>query len=699
MAVISAVNRMTRIHSFLVLAAICAVVADDGQEQRVNTDVALFEFELVDQCHYTAEAEWAFRTRSDLPGTVLENKIQQEQAYGDVFRTSADEVAPYLEQEWSDTELNKKLHLFSSAGDILIDKEKYDKEVQFSNSLQQIAIEPSACTKTPCQLDMQSVQHVLATSRDPERLLNTWTEYQRRFSSKIDEYLEILNLTKVAAEANGAEEVETYWEQQNEFKGGYTKALFLWKTIEPLYQKLHAFVSKQLSRHYVFLRSSNDSVIPVHVLGTVAGNDWTYIADHVLYSKTYQHMLASVKNKVLGGVNVYKAAENMITKLGLDPLPSKFWEQSWFNSSCPAHVVNYCDNGEARVITCNLTGWPQYVDAYETVMKVKRIQLAAEENTFIVRDNSHYSAIYESVTGVSALLATSPWYLQQLGVLTSKNNQQESAELTEASVLLLVALQTLPKLPYYLAADLWRLEVLSSNLTNVTELNDSWRRFRRNMQMVSVPATDETIFDFLSDPYIMSNKPYLGKFCGIILQFQLLEKVLGADMDSSEVDMTNIFTSNEDLKKLLHSGKSKSWPDLLEEVMEISDLDSGPLLLYFKKLESYLAELEQLEPIKPSRHVVLPTSTAAPSTVRILSETLNNTNLSVSSATNVSVNSNISSIEPDLSNESETKYGTGTIIVLVLACVIIVVIVISVVMFGRRQFRSDAYTPTSVREI
>jgi hypothetical protein len=52
--------------------------------------------------------------------------------------------------------------------------------------------------------------------------------------------------------------------------------------------------------------------------------------------------------KVLGGVNVYKAAENMITKLGLDPLPSKFWEQSWFNSSCPAHVVNYCRSGEAR---------------------------------------------------------------------------------------------------------------------------------------------------------------------------------------------------------------------------------------------------------------------------------------------------------------------------------------------------------------
>jgi len=38
------------------------------------------------------------------------------------------------------------------------------------------------------------------------------------------------------------------------------------------------------------------------------------------------------------------------------------------------------------------------------------------------------------------------------------------------------------------------------------------------------------------------------KFFGIILQFQLLEKVLRADWDSSEEDMTDTFTSNEDLK-------------------------------------------------------------------------------------------------------------------------------------------------------
>lgn len=54
------------------------------------------------------------------------------------------------------------------------------------------------------------VQHILATSQDPERLLNTWTEYQRRFSSNIDEYLEVLHLTKVAAEANGENLLQYY---------------------------------------------------------------------------------------------------------------------------------------------------------------------------------------------------------------------------------------------------------------------------------------------------------------------------------------------------------------------------------------------------------------------------------------------------------------------------------------------------------
>lgn len=695
MAAVSKANRMMNIYNFLVIVVVCVVVADYAEEEGARTHVSLGEFELDDQCYKRAESEWAVQTRSDLPNTAFQNKIQEEQAYGDKFRSLVEEVSPYLKQQWSGPKLNDKLHIFLSAGDILIDKEQFDKELFFSNSLQQIASE-HACTKKPCHLDLQGVQHVLATSRDHDKLLQAWKQYQKRFNSKIEEYLDILQLTNVAAEANGAGDVETYWEQQSEFEEGYTQALFLWKNIEPLYQKLHAFVSKQLSRHDAFLRSTNSSLIPAHLLGSVAGNDWAYIADHVLYSKSYQRLLASMKRKVLGGMKVYKTAENMIVNLGLGALPAEFWEQSWFNSSCPAHVISYCESGKARVLTCNLTGWPEYLDAYESVMRIKHIQLAEKENSFIFRDNNHYSAIYEAVTGLSALLASSPWYLQQLGLLSSKQNQDGSAEYSEASLLLLVALRTLPKLPYYLAADLWRLEALSSNLTNITELSSSWRRHRKNMQLISVPTGDEDIFDFLSDPYITSNKPYLGKFFGIILQFQLLEKVLeGKDMDSNEMNVTYAFSANEDLRKLLYSGKSKNWADLLKEMMGIYYLDSGPLLLYFQKLESYLAELEQLKPVKPSRHVAKSTSTPPTSTVRILSKSPNDTNIPI-----ITVNSTVSSVEENsVSSEPESKYGTGTIALVICAALAAVIVMVVIFVVGRRHFsKSHIYNQAATQE-
>lgn len=155
------------------------------------------------------------------------------------------------------------------------------------------------------------------------------------------------------------------------------------------------------------------------------------------------------------------------------------------------------------------------------------------------------------------------------------------------------------------------------------------------------------------------------------------------------------FVKNESyflFRKLLHSGKSHTWPDLLEEVLEISDLDSRPLLTYFKKLESYLVELEQLEPIKRSRLHILSTSTAAPpTTVITVSESLNDTE--------IYVNSTISSVEPNSAiNESESKYATGTVVMLGCAGLVVVAVVIAVFVYGRRRFSNKTYSPTSTQE-
>lgn len=129
--------------------------------------------------------------------------------------------------------------------------------------------------------------------------------------------------------------------------------------------------------------------------------------------------------------------------------------------------------------------------------------------------------------------------------------------------------------------------------------------------------------------------------------------------------------------------------------MGINDLDSGPLLMYFQKLESYLAELEQLKPVKPSRHVARSTSTPPTSTVRILSKSSNDTNTTI-----VTVNSTVPSVEQNsVSSEPESKLGNGTIALVICAALAAVVVVIVIFVVGRRYFnKSHIYNQAATQE-
>lgn len=145
----------------------------------------------------------------------------------------------------------------------------------------------------------------------------------------------------------------------------------------------------------------------------------------------------------------------------------------------------------------------------------------------------------------------------------------------------------------------------------------------------------------------------------------------------------------------MYSGKSQNWTDILKEVMGINDLDSRPLLLYFQKLESYLAELEQLMPVKPSRHVARSTNTPPTNTVRILRNSSNVTNTSM-----ITVNATVPSVEQvSISSEPESKLGTGTIALVSCAALAAVVVVIVLLVVVRRHFnKSHIYNQAATQE-
>lgn len=60
------------------------------------------------------------------------------------------------------------------------------------------------------------------------------------------------------------------------------------------------------------------------------------------------------------------------------------------------------------------------------------------------------------------------------------------------------------RLNFYLAADEWRLKVLSGN-TPPSKVATSWSEFRREFSMLETSDVD-----LLGEPYVLFNKPFIG---------------------------------------------------------------------------------------------------------------------------------------------------------------------------------------------
>lgn len=163
----------------------------------------------------------------------------------------------------------------------------------------------------------------------------------------------------------------------------------------------------------------------------------------------------------------------------------------------PTHTNFFTEN---RVETCDTPSWTQYLDAYETCLE---ISLNNHDYGTWMRQNLRYSALDEAISQLGPILA-----------ISELPATDESEKMTK---LLLIALRVLPKIPFYLTADRWRLEQLEKG----GDLVDSWWKTRKQLQRVEGVTNREN--DFLGDNAIISNRPYLSKFLAPFIAFQIME--------------------------------------------------------------------------------------------------------------------------------------------------------------------------------
>lgn len=290
-------------------------------------------------------------------------------------------------------------------------------------------------------------------------------------------------------------------------------------------------------------------------------------------------------------------AEKLVINLGLKKVNSKFWLRSVFNGTCPSHCLLYCADKYSQVITCNKIGFSEYLDAHEDMTRAVLDQMDYSTSIY---HKFRYSVIDEAISQLSSILAMKT--LPMNGLLPEAVIMNEEKNHNQMTALLITALRIFPKLSYYFLADEFRLKEIENPSDNIVE---KWWEYRQKYQMVNGVTNQE--WDLLGDPYIESNKPYIGKFLGTILQFQILEHFEHNGED--HINILSRMAKDKSFKNLIRNRLSDNWLTVLDEEFGISDIDSSYMLQYFKPLEKYF---ENAPTQQVTQTLVSRTTTATP---------------------------------------------------------------------------------------
>ncbi|XP_028160304.1 angiotensin-converting enzyme-like [Ostrinia furnacalis] len=571
-------------HFFVLLLS--ATLSNGNDSELLTSAIDLVEFDYTDNCADRASATWDALIGSP---KGLQTKLERDKEYKIFVKKNLEELKTITKHSLTQTDdlMKRKVHLLLQPGDVLLDTDQWIRLVTFADKAQnKIRFATNYdCGSRTCAL--REFHNSLAKEQD-EAVLKKMKQSWESNLPDINEYVEQI-LPLLGNASKDYKTVEEYWDSLVEYEGAILKARELWEGVKPLYVKLHK---------YVALRLLGDKEVggnlPVHLLRSLNGDDWSNVIDSLLpkHPAVYQKVTANLQIKNLGGENAFKAAANLIKELNLGEIKPEIWQISVFNSSCPPVLVDYCKPNKMKVVTCKDVSIGNYLDAHETAMKIafKKITASYSNNTFVLREAPRYSAIYEAIPGFLSLLALSPHALARNDLfnieLFNLNNNHHRMVLQ-----LILALRDLAKLNFYLAADEWRLKVLTGN-TPSSKTAASWSEFRRNFSQL-----ETSDIDLLGDPYVQFNKPFIGKFMGLILKYQIYHS-FAEELESDDSDLIkHIAEHSNRLSDVMFQGFSVKWPELVSDLLfkKENGLEYTGLIDYYRLLEEYLDD--QFDPV------------------------------------------------------------------------------------------------------
>uniref|UniRef100_A0AAQ6AE45 Angiotensin-converting enzyme n=1 Tax=Amphiprion ocellaris TaxID=80972 RepID=A0AAQ6AE45_AMPOC len=435
---------------------------------------------------------------------------------------------------------------------------------------------------------------IMANSRSYKKLLYAWEGWHNESGMPLKElYPRFVELSNKASQADGFDDTGAEWRSWYESSTFEQDIDNLYKTIEPLYLNLHAFVRRQLYKQYGPKYINLKGPIPAHLLGNMWAQTWNNIYGMMIPfpDKPNIDVTNEMERQGYNATHMFRVAEEFFTSLGLDEMPQEFWDESMLVKPegrevvCHASAWDFYNRKDFRIKQCTTVNMEQLFTVHHEMGHIQ-YYLQYKDQPVGFRRGAN-PGFHEAIGDVLSLSVSTPKHLQTINLLESVTSDTE----TDTNYLLKMALEKIAFLPFGYLIDLWRWGVFSGR-TPPERYNSDWWYLRTKYQGICPPTRrTEDHFDPGAKYHIPGNTPYIRYFVSFILQFQFHEKLCEAAKHTGPLYTCDIYRSAEAgaiLKKVLQAGSSKPWPEVLQDAIGINKLDAGSLMKYFDPIIQWL---------------------------------------------------------------------------------------------------------------
>ena len=445
--------------------------------------------------------------------------------------------------------------------------------------------------KSKCQ-DLGALSQTMASSHDPERLLEVWRGWRQVAPPMRDRYIRFVELANAGAKELGFADLGELWRSRYDMPPEAFAAEVdrLWGQIRPMYEQLHCLIRHGLNGRYGDDTVSKTGPIPAHLLGNMWAQEWSHLEDLVeLKEGPGPDLTAALVASKVDAKGMIRHAERFFISLGLAPLPATFWQRSLFARPRDRDVV------------CHASAWN--VDWQDDLRIKMCVEITAEDFTTAHHELGHnyYQRAYKhqpplfmdsankgfhEALGDTIALSVTPGYLKQIGLV-------EQLPPSTLQPLLQRALDRLAFLPFGLVVDRWRWQVFSGQVSP-DRYNAAWWELRRQYQGVAPPeGRSELDFDPGAKYHVAANVPYVRYFIAHVLQFQFHRALCRIAGHTGPLHTCSIYGSKaagQRLNAMMAMGLSRPWPDALEALTGERQMDASALVEYFEPLTAWLRE-------------------------------------------------------------------------------------------------------------